>query len=326
MAKASDSVIDPRVHGEVLDQGRLLKAAGARRHEGDARERDRGDPVRQAPGDDGEDHAASADEADAMPPLARAGTGLSSSSDSPSPNIAASTSAEKTEPGAAMNSHWYSCRKSASPSRTRSRARKARRDARAILGRDGDPAPVAVVARHDPMEFAARAGRRRQQRLARERRRGEHRRDRRPHRLPDPSRLVDDQERGRSGQRSDRPRSMSGRSPGRQRARPPRAVSSSVAVSRRKRLAAGDEQPVELAEQQRRLPQARRDDDRQAAAADEIGGLERDDGALAALPAAEDGEARIVGQEHVALPGIERQAGDPLGPCDGAVVMVRLVG
>ena len=111
------------------------------------------------------------------------------------------------------------------------------------------------------------------------------------------------------GQRSDSPRSMSGRSPGRQRARPPRAVSSSVCVSRRSFSPPANEEPVELAEQKATdWRRRRRDDDGQAAAPDEVGGLEPDDGRLAALAAAQDGEARIVGEEHVALPGIERQA------------------
>ena len=58
----------------------------------------------------------------------------------------------------------------------------------------------------------------------------------------------------------------------------------------------------------RRTGEARRDDDREAAAPDEVGGLEPDDGRLAALAAAQDREARIVGEEHVALPGIEHKA------------------
>ena len=70
------------------------------------------------------------------------------------------------------------------------------------------------------------------------------------------------------------------------------------------------------------MPQARRDDHRHAAAADEIGRLERDDRALAALPAAKDGEASVVRGENVPLPEIEGQAGDPFGPDDRALVLL----
>ena len=45
------------------------------------------------------------------------------------------------------------------------------------------------------MELAAGAGRGREQDLLRRRRRGEHRRDRRPQLVPDPARLVHDQHR-----------------------------------------------------------------------------------------------------------------------------------
>ena len=118
---------------------------------------------------------------------------------------------------------------------------------------------------------------------------------------------------------------MSGRSPGRQRARPP---SRRLQFGRRlapEALAAGDQQPVQRAEEKRRLPQARRDDDGHAAAADEIGRLECDGRALARLSAAQDREARILGEQDVTLPGIESKAGHSLRP-GNRVLILREIG
>ena len=124
-----------------------------------------------------------------------------------------------------------------------------RRDARALVRGDGDAAPVAVAGGHGPVEFARGAGRRRQERLMRERRRRQHRRDRRPHRLADPGRLVDDEERGgRPAQRQ--PAQHVGPVAGQAKGK---AAAGGFELGLRlapELLAAGEEKPVELAEQE----------------------------------------------------------------------------
>ena len=75
----------------------------------------------------------------------------------------------------------------------------------------------------------------------------------------------------------------------------------------------------ELTEQEAGLPQRRRDHDGEAALQYRPGRLERRHCALAALSRRVEEQARRHGEQHVALPGIERQLGDALGPGDGIV-------
>ena len=75
----------------------------------------------------------------------------------------------------------------------------------------------------------------------------------------------------------------------------------------------------ELAEQEARLPQRRRDNNGEAALQHRPSRLERRYCALAALSRGIEQQARSGGEQHIALPGIERQLGDALGPSDGIV-------
>ena len=75
----------------------------------------------------------------------------------------------------------------------------------------------------------------------------------------------------------------------------------------------------ELAEQEAGLPQRRRDHDGKAALQHRPGGLERGRCALAALSRRIEEQSRRSGEQHIALPGIEGQPGDALGPGDGIV-------
>ena len=75
----------------------------------------------------------------------------------------------------------------------------------------------------------------------------------------------------------------------------------------------------ELAEQEARLPQGRADHDGEAAFQNRSGGLERGDCALAALSRGIQEQSWRHGEQHIALPGIERQRGDAFGPRDGIV-------
>ena len=81
----------------------------------------------------------------------------------------------------------------------------------------------------------------------------------------------------------------------------------------------GDEVAGELAEQEAGLPQRRRDHDGEAALQHRPGGLEPGRRALAALPRGVEQQSRRGREQHIALPGIERQPGDALGPGDGVV-------
>ena len=107
---------------------------------------------------------------------------------------------------------------------------------------------------------------------------------------------------------------MAGRSPGRLTANPPETSSTSVMVSRRKAGVGGDEVAGELAEQEAGLPQRRRDHHGKAALQNRPGGLERGHCALAALSRRIEEQSRRHGEQHIALPGIERQPGDALRP------------
>ena len=75
----------------------------------------------------------------------------------------------------------------------------------------------------------------------------------------------------------------------------------------------------ELAEQEAGLTQRRRDHDGKAALQHRPGRLERGHCALAALSRRIEEQSRRGGEQHIALPGIERQPGDALGPGDGIV-------
>ena len=80
----------------------------------------------------------------------------------------------------------------------------------------------------------------------------------------------------------------------------------------------------ELAEQKAGLAQRRRDHHGEAAFQNRPGGLERGHRTLAALSRCIEKQSRRGGEQHIALPGIERQPGDALGPGDGIVERVRL--
>ena len=112
---------------------------------------------------------------------------------------------------------------------------------------------------------------------------------------------------------------MAGRSPGRLTANPPETSSTSVMVSRRKAGVGGDEVAGELAEQEAGLPQRRRDHHGKTALQHGPGRFERGHCALAALSRRIEEQSRRRGEQHIALPGIERQPGDALGPSDGIV-------
>ena len=74
-----------------------------------------------------------------------------------------------------------------------------------------------------------------------------------------------------------------------------------------------------LAEQEAGLPQRRRDHDRKTALQHGPGRFERGHCALAALSRGVEQQSRSGGEQHIALPGIEGQLGDALGPGDGIV-------
>ena len=80
-----------------------------------------------------------------------------------------------------------------------------------------------------------------------------------------------------------------------------------------------DEVAGELAEEKSRLAQRRRDHHGEAALQHGPGGLERGGCAFAALSRGIEQQARRSREQHIALPGIERQVGDALGPSDGVV-------
>ena len=75
----------------------------------------------------------------------------------------------------------------------------------------------------------------------------------------------------------------------------------------------------ELAEQEAGLPQGRRDHDGKATLQHGPGGFEPGRGTLAALPRCVEEQARRRGEQHIALPGIERQTRGALGPGDGII-------
>ena len=80
----------------------------------------------------------------------------------------------------------------------------------------------------------------------------------------------------------------------------------------------------ELAEQEARLTQRRRDHDGKSALQYRPGGFQRGHSALAALSRPIEEQSRSGREQHIALPGIERQLGDALGPSDGIVERGRL--
>ena len=86
----------------------------------------------------------------------------------------------------------------------------------------------------------------------------------------------------------------------------------------------GDEVAGELPEKKAGLPQRRRDHHGKTALQHGPGRLERGHCALAALPRRIEQQARRGGEQHIALPGIEGQLRDALGPGDGIVERSRL--
>ena len=112
---------------------------------------------------------------------------------------------------------------------------------------------------------------------------------------------------------------MAGRSPGRLTASPPETSSTSVMVSRRKAASEATRWRVSLRNRKPGLPQRRRDHDGEAALQHRPGGLEPGRCALAALSRGIEQQSRRGGEQHIALPGIERQPRDALGPGDGVV-------
>ena len=74
-----------------------------------------------------------------------------------------------------------------------------------------------------------------------------------------------------------------------------------------------------LAEQKARLTQRRRDHHGETALQHRPGSFERGHCALAALSRRIEEQAWRSGEQHIALPGIEGQPGDALGPGDGIV-------
>ena len=74
-----------------------------------------------------------------------------------------------------------------------------------------------------------------------------------------------------------------------------------------------------LAEQKAGLTQRRRNHHGEAALQNRPGGLERRHCALAALPRGIEEQSWRHGEQHIALPGIERQRGDAFGPGEGVV-------
>ena len=112
---------------------------------------------------------------------------------------------------------------------------------------------------------------------------------------------------------------MAGRSPGRLTANPPETSSTSVMRLAPEGGVGGDEVAGELAEQEAGLAQRRRDHDRETALQHGPGRFERGHCALAALSRRIEQQSRRGGEQHIALPGIEGQPGDALGPGDGII-------
>src|SRR5215204_6202942 len=81
----------------------------------------------------------------------------------------------------------------------------------------------------------------------------------------------------------------------------------------------GDEVTGKLAEQEARLPQGRANHDGEAAFQNRPGSLERRHCALATLSRRIEEQTWRSREQHIALPGIEGQLGDALGPGDGIV-------
>ena len=102
--------------------------------------------------------------------------------------------------------------------------------------------------------------------------------------------------------RSDRPRNMAGRWPGRLTANPPETSSTSVSRFAPEGCLGGDEVPGELAEQEAGLPQRRRDHHRKTALQHGPGRFQRGHCALAALSRRIEQQAWRYGEQHIALP------------------------
>ncbi len=199
----------------------------------------------------------------------------------------------------------------------RSAARCVSRDARTLIGGDLHPLPV-FVRGPSAMELAPGAGGGREQDLLRRRRSGEHRRDRRPQLIADARSLVDDQH--RRAVVAQRQAAQHSRTIARQRHRQPARDQLDLSHRLAPEGGAGsDEVTGELAEQEAGLTQRRRDNHRKADLHHRPGGLERRYCALAALSRGVEQQARSGGEQHFALPGIERQRGDALRPSDGVI-------